>query len=151
MKFHNDKVFCVDVDGEYVTFRTKSSALAFCLSKQMDNVIMVFDSKKEYKRWLFLLGQERMGLITDLQRQTEYLLVPAQYEQKVIQLKTKQKHKQIRVEAPVTYKADFQYRLPNGELVVEDVKSSHTRKLPEYVIKRKLMLHVYGIKLKEII
>ena len=40
---------------------------------------------------------------------------------------------------------------PDGKLVVEDVKSEMTRHLPDYVMKRKLMLYVHGIKLKEVI
>lgn len=150
-KYHNDKVFCVEVNGECKTFRTRGLAQAFLLTTAPKADIMVFDSRKEYRRWLYLLNQEQHGEIYGLERQVEYMLVPAQYEQVIVQLKTKQKLKQKRVEAPVTYKADFQYRLPDGSLVVEDVKSAHTRKLPEYIIKRKLMLHIHGIRLKEIL
>ena len=48
-------------------------------------------------------------------------------------------------ERAVKYKADFTYR-EGGELVVEDKKGLKT---PVYVIKRKLMLFVHGIKIKE--
>ena len=146
-KFHNDKLYVVR--GR--EFRTKAAALSWCLSQDIEDDIMVFDSKKEYKRWLHLLAMEQHGEIYDLERQAEYMLVPSQYEQVIVQLKTKPVTKNRRVEAPVTYKADFQYRLPDGSLVVEDVKSDHTRRLPEYIIKRKLMLHIHGIKIKEII
>lgn len=39
-----------------------------------------FDSKKEYRRYRELLLLERAGLITNLQRQVKFLLIPAQYE-----------------------------------------------------------------------
>jgi hypothetical protein len=37
-----------------------------------------------------------------------------------------------------------------GKIVVEDVKSEATKKKESYIIKRKLMLSVYGIKISEI-
>ena len=37
-----------------------------------------------------------------------------------------------------------------GKIVVEDVKSPRTRKNPEYIIKRKLMLERYGITIREV-
>jgi len=45
--------------------------------------------------------------------------------------------------------ADFVY-LRNGQEVIEDVKSKHTRKLPEYRLKKKL-LDALGIDVKEIL
>lgn len=50
------------------------------------------------------------------------------------------------VERECSYKADFVYT-EGGETVVEDVKGYRTK---EYIIKRKLMLHVYGIRIREI-
>ena len=40
--------------------------------------------------------------------------------------------------------------MENGELVVEDVKSPATRENGVYIIKRKLMLQKYGIRIKEV-
>ena len=37
--------------------------------------------------------------------------------------------------------------MENGKQIVEDVKGKLT---PVYIIKRKLMLHVHGIKIREI-
>ncbi len=45
------------------------------------------------------------------------------------------------------YFADFVYRDKAGNCVAEDAKGVRTK---EYVIKRKLMLHVYGIRITEI-
>jgi hypothetical protein len=50
------------------------------------------------------------------------------------------------VETAVTYTADFVYRDKHGNLVVEDVKGVRDQK---YVIKRKMMLYLKGIKILE--
>lgn len=95
-----------------------------------------YDSVKEAKRGAELRLMERAGIISDLQRQVKYTLIPAQ------------KRGGRTVERPVTYIADFQYT-ENGETVVEDVKSPATR-TPQYIIKRKLMLWEFGIQVKEV-
>lgn len=107
-----------------------------------------FDSVKEAHRYKDLKLQERAGLIKDLRLQVKYTLIPAQYEEVTENGKTKQKC----VERECTYTADFEY-YRNGEKVVEDVKgyrdpasSSYAR----YTIKRKLMLHIHGIKIREV-
>lgn len=93
-----------------------------------------FDSEKEYSRWVDLKWMQKAGQITDLQRQVTFELLPSQrIDGKV-------------VERPVKYIADFVY-MQNGEKVVEDVKGL---KLPEYIIKRKLMLYIHNLKIKEI-
>ncbi len=55
-----------------------------------------------------------------------------------------------RKERPVIYKADFVYEVcqPDGtwKWVVEDTKGAKTK---EYIIKRKLMLYIHGISIKE--
>ena len=50
------------------------------------------------------------------------------------------------LEKECSYIADFVY-IQNGNLVVEDTKGFRTE---AYKIKRKLMLHVHGIRIKEI-
>ena len=50
------------------------------------------------------------------------------------------------IEKPVSYTADFVYK-ENGETVVEDAKGVRTDK---YIIKRKLMLWVHGIRVREV-
>jgi hypothetical protein len=50
-----------------------------------------------------------------------------------------------------SYEADFVYLdLVTGKEVVEDVKSDHTRKLPVYRIKKKLMKACLGIEIIEV-
>ena len=93
-----------------------------------------FDSKREAQRWYELKLLRRAGVVTDLQRQVPFVLIP---EQKVAG-KT--------VERPVKYVADFVYKR-NGEMIIEDAKGVRTK---EYVIKRKLMLYVHGIRVQEV-
>ena len=82
---------------------------------------------------------QRAGIISDLQKQVPYELIPAHYE--VVNGKRKC------IERACTYKADFvYYDVENNKLIVEDSKGFRTK---DYVIKRKLMLHVHGIKIKE--
>lgn len=92
-----------------------------------------FDSKKEADRYAELRLMERAGIIHGLKRQVPYVLIPTQY----INGKA--------VERPCVYKADFVYH-QNDRLVVEDAKGYRTA---DYVIKRKLMLEKYGIRIKE--
>lgn len=78
-------------------------------------------------------------------RQVKFLLIPSQYE-KVIDAKGKPKQKCV--ERECVYVADFQYNdAHTGATIVEDTKGMRTK---DYIIKRKLMLQIYGIKIKEI-
>lgn len=112
---------------------------------------ITFDSKREANRHSELLLLERAGAITELQRQVRFTLLPAHYEAYERFGKNGQRLKdgQRCVERAVVYVADFVYRDKNGALVVEDVKSPAT-KTKDYVIKRKLLFHFYGIKIKEV-
>lgn len=51
------------------------------------------------------------------------------------------------LERKAEYVADFVYFNQDGRMVVEDAKGVRTR---EYILKRKLMLWVYGIAIKEV-
>lgn len=52
------------------------------------------------------------------------------------------------LERECSYIADFEYfDKQAGKMVVEDTKGFKTK---DYTIKRKLMLHVHGIRIKEI-
>lgn len=90
----------------------------------------LFDSKKEARRYSELRMLERAGEISNLRCQVAYILIPAQ-----------------RGERECKYIADFVYRENGCETdTVEDCKGKRTR---DYIIKRKLMLWVHGIKIKE--
>ena len=109
----------------------------------------IFDSKKEYRRWQELKFMERAGQITGLCRQVKFVLIPAQYERyERYSSKTGKRLKDgMRcLEKEVSYIADFVYEQA-GKSVVEDTKGFRTA---DYIIKRKLMLQVHGIKIQEV-
>lgn len=101
---------------------------------------IIFDSKLEADRWDNLKLLESAGEIRDLNRQVPFLLIPKQVDPETGKV----------LERQVVYYADFQYYTKDGDLVVEDTKSPATRKRPEYVIKRKLLLERFKIRLVEI-
>ena len=90
----------------------------------------LFDSKAEAARWQELSLLERAGEITELERQVEYELIPKQ-----------------KGERAVKYVADFRYKDHEGKTVVEDTKGVRT---PVYILKRKLLLWVHGIRIREV-
>ena len=88
------------------------------------------DSKKEARRWAQLNLLLKAGEIKDLRRQVKYELIPKQDGERACQ-----------------YIADFVYfDCREGKEVVEDCKGKRT---DVYIIKRKLMLWKYGIKILE--
>jgi uncharacterized protein DUF1064 len=95
-------------------------------------------SKKQARRLSELRLMAEAGQIRGLARQPEYVLLP----------------KQIRecgelIERKMTYVADFVYEewtSSGWRLVVEDAKGYAT---PGYVQKRKLMLAIHGIEIRE--
>ena len=105
---------------------------------------MSFDSVKEYRRFCELSLLEKAGAITELQRQVEFELIPVQREPNTIGVRGGIKQGKV-IEKKCSYIADFVYT-ENGEKVVEDTKGFKTK---DYVIKRKLMLWVHGIRIKE--
>lgn len=114
-----------------------------------------FDSIHEYERYRELLLLQRAKKISDLRRQVPFELIPAQYEliptgEKYVrgERKGQEKIKRVCVEQSVVYNADFVYTM-DGKTVVEDAKSEATR-TKDYIIKRKLMLFVKGIKISEV-
>lgn len=94
-----------------------------------------FDSKKEANRYQELILLEKSGVIKNLSRQVRFVLIPSQRDEngKVI-------------ERECSYRADFEYT-EDGKTVVEDVKGFRTK---EYILKRKMMLWKYGIRIREV-
>lgn len=116
---------------------------------------ITFDSMKEAKRYQELKILEAAGQIKDLRLQVPYELIPAMREPDTIG-KRGGKIKGKLIERAVIYKADFVYLekldIPfsdqeKWEEVVEDVKGMRTK---EYILKRKLMLYRYGIRIREV-
>lgn len=104
-------------------------------ARVIDGKRALFDSQREAHRWDELVLLQRAGKISDLERQVRFRLIPAQYD-----------HAGKLIEKPCDYIADFVYR-QDGRVVVEDAKG---RKTDAYIIKRKLMLRVFGIKIVEV-
>lgn len=93
-----------------------------------------FDSRREAQRYHELRLMERAGIIQNLQRQVKFELIPSlRYDGKI-------------VERPVHYIADFVYE-ENGQRVVEDAKGCRTK---DYILKRKMMLYLCGIRIREV-
>lgn len=119
-------------------------------SKKISVDGMIFDSKKEFKRWNELQLLEKSGRIRDLKRQVKFVLIPAQREPDTRGPKGGIRHGKL-LEREVSYLADFVYEergeYLNWHTVVEDVKGVRTK---EYIIKRKLMLYIHGIRIREV-
>ncbi len=94
-----------------------------------------YDSKKEYRRGQQLKELASAGKIKSLHRQVKYELIPAQRD----------KDGKL-IERSCSYVADFVYKDENDNVIVEDTKGLKTA---EYIIKRKLMLYKYGIRVVE--
>lgn len=107
----------------------------------------IFDSRKEARRYSELLILQRAGEISGLQRQVKYVLIPSQREPDAVG-KRGGIVKGKTLEREVSYIADFVYTdKRTGETVVEDSKGMRTK---DYIIKRKLMLYVHGVRVKEV-
>ena len=106
---------------------------------------MTFDSKRELRRYMELETLEKNGEISNLRRQVKYVLIPTQREPDIIGKKGGVKKGKV-IEKECAYTADFVYE-EDGETVVEDSKGFRTK---DYAIKRKLMLYVHGIKIREV-
>lgn len=107
-----------------------------------------FDSRKEGRRYQDLLLLQRAGVIKKLERQVKFVLIPAQYETTIRYGKKGQRLKdgQKLLEKECSYYADFVYE-ENGKKIVEDTKGVKTK---DYIIKRKLMLYIHGIRIREV-
>ena len=111
-----------------------------------------FDSVKEARRWSELKLLEKAGEISDLRRQVKFVLIESQYEEssEVYQRgKNKGKPKRGKIlEHECSYIADFVYTdEKTGKTVVEDTKGFKTK---DYIIKRKLLLERYKIRITEV-
>jgi hypothetical protein len=96
---------------------------------EVDNIL--FDSNKEAGRYIQLRFLKNAGYIKDLEMQVPYELT-------------------VNGERVASYIADFRYYdVETGKTIIEDVKSSFTRKLPVYRLKKKLMKSIHGVDITE--
>ena len=105
----------------------------------------VFDSLKEFRRWLELKLLEQAGEISELRRQVPFELLPVQREPDKIGPRGGRKPGRV-IEREAVYIADFVYKDADGQEVVEDCKGKRTR---DYILKRKLLLFRLGIRILE--
>lgn len=111
------------------TLATRPKRSKFRNRKTVVDVI-TFDSAKESRRYGELKLLLRAGAISELRLQTRWPL----------------KVEGVKV---ADYLSDFDY-LEAGRVVVEDVKSAHTRKLPLYRLKAKIFAAQYGFAIREV-
>ena len=114
---------------------TETRAKYANVKQQLDG--HTFDSKKEMNQYVHLKALQQAKIISGLELQKRYELIP------------KQKLSNGKTERAAHYTADF-FWVEGGKEYVVDVKSPITRKEPSYVLRRKLMLYVHGIEIKEI-
>lgn len=119
-----------------------SKAMAGCL---------LFDSKKEARRHTQLQLLQAAGAIRDLQTQVKFVLIPAQRAEDTVGKRGGRKQGKL-LERECAYIADFVYTdCATGEVVVEDVKGyKGGGAYAVFTIKRKLMLYVHGIRIREV-
>jgi len=91
----------------------------------------IFDSKKEWQRYQFLLMEQEKGNISELKCQPRFNII-------------------VNGQKICAYIADFSYFTSPEVFVVEDVKSEYTKKLPVYRLKKKLMKAVSGLEIQEV-
>ncbi|HZK68774.1 MAG TPA: DUF1064 domain-containing protein [Paludibacter sp.] len=122
-------------------------------SKYHNTRVGEFDSKKEHTRATTLRLMEKAGIISDLQFHVPFELIETQYEFYQVQGKRGMLNRKRCVERSCVYEADAVY-VRDGNTVVEDTKPERKKGMPdlrtaEYVIKRKLMLKIWGITILE--
>lgn len=110
---------------------------------------VVWDSKREYQRWIVLEKAQSEGLISGLERQPKFELLPGIREKYVKHLKTKNKVCERTIQLPINYTADFRY-FKDGKEVIEDVKASAYMIPKEFVLKEKMFRYKYGFSIKRV-
>jgi hypothetical protein len=88
---------------------------------------ILFDSKREAERYLYLRSRLEAGEITDLHCQVQYVC-------------------DVNDQHICNYIADFTY-LEKGKLIIEDSKGVRT---PEYRIKKKLVEAIHKVEIIEV-
>jgi hypothetical protein len=96
-----------------------------------------FDSKAEAKRYKELMLLKRARVVTEVELQPSYVLMPG--------FRHKATGKRVQ---PITYKADFLVTYADGHQEIEDVKGVRT---PVYLLKKKLFMNLHpDLYIKEV-
>lgn len=124
-------------------------------SKYKNKAVVVdnikFQSLREAQRYKELSLLQKAGKIENLRLQVPYELIPKQVE--TIERYSEKTGKRLKdrertLEHSCKYIADFvYYDKETGQWIVEDAKGEKTE---AYRIKKKLMLYVHGIRIKEV-
>lgn len=113
---------------------------------------MTFASKRERDRYCELKLLARAGKISDLRCQVEFLLIPEHREPDTAGPKGGRRRGKV-IERACYYVADFVYTDEKGHVAVEDSKgyrNPSSASYAKFVLKRKLMLDRYGIRVREV-
>ena len=138
-------VYLSEKDMEKLSGRKLLKESKFKSQKCQVNGI-TFHSQWEGRHYQELLLLERQGEISHLQLQVPFELIPAQREPDTVGPRGGIRRGRC-LEQSVVYFADFVYLNRSGERIVEDTKGVRTA---DYVIKRKLMLYIHHIKIREV-
>lgn len=125
------------VDGEIQIERIEPAKRSKHGSVKTEVDGIVFDSKTESERYQTLKLLQKAGKITDLQHHRCFALFACPSDGG-------------RFVHVGDYETDLTYFDEHEELVVEDVKSAHTRKLPLYRWKKKHFEAQYGLQIREV-
>lgn len=105
-----------------------------------------FDSKRERDRYCELRLMQMAGKISELRCQVPFRVIPEQRLPDTLGPRGGRRRGRV-LEKACDYVADFVYLDESGRTVVEDAKGCRTK---DYIIKRKLMLYVHGIRIQEV-
>lgn len=107
-----------------------------------------FDSEKEGKRYVVLKKAQEEGVISDLELQPQYIILPAIKGTRVKHFKRKPDEvEEYTIQQPIRYTADFRY-VKNKEVVVEDIKGSKYTVSRDLPLRLKLMRYFNGIDVR---
>lgn len=109
---------------------------------------VVFDSTAEMKRYIVLKKAHEDGVITDLELQPQYIILPAIKGERIKHFKRiPDRVEEYIIQQPVKYTADFRY-VKDGQTVVEDVKGSKFTMSRDLPLRIKMMKYFHGIDVK---
>ena len=102
-------------------------------------------SRKEARRKAELEIMARFGQISNLRCQVPFELIETQREPPTIGPRGGVRPGKV-IERNCVYVADFVYE-KDGQTIVEDTKGFRTK---DYIVKRKIMLYLLGIRIREV-
>lgn len=109
---------------------------------------ITFDSEKESKRYLFLKQAQADGVISELELQPQYIILPAIKGKRVKHFKRiPDRVEEYTIQQPVKYTADFRY-VKDEQTVVEDVKGSKYTMSRDLPLRIKMMKYFHNIDVK---